>query len=183
MKEKKKKLDFKESKRNLKMSWKFAKKNKKFLIGYSIFHICLCLIGVLAPVLSAKQLLFLSDSVWESLRNISIFIFIVEISRNICRYLSSKMGQLFFRETLIDLQLELARATLELETEEIDNHSSGIFIDRLNKDTSDIAEIFNLFTNSITDVIVNIGIIGAVFVVNRVIFLYFFCCTFDFICA
>mgnify|MGYP003488739488 CR=1 FL=1 len=79
-----------------------------------------------------------------------------------------------FRETLIDLQLELARATLELETEEIDNHSSGIFIDRLNKDTSDIAEIFNLFTNSITDVIVNIGIIGAVFVVNRVIFLYFF---------
>lgn len=173
MEENTRKIDFKESMRNLKMSWKFAKKQKKYLFGYMIFYIALCIIGVVSPMLSAKQLLYLNDSGWDSLINISIFIFIVEISRNTCRFIASKMSQLFFRETLTGLQLELATATLSLETEEIDNNSSGLFIDRLNKDTNDIADIFGLLTDAITDVIINIGVIGAIFIVNKVMFLYF----------
>ena len=168
-----KKVDFKESIRNLKMSWKFAKKNKKYLFLYVIFHILLCIIGVVTPMFSAKQLLCLNDSNWDGLISISLFIFIVEITRNSLRFFSSKMSQLFFRETLTDLQLELSKATLNLETEEIDNNSSGLFIDRLNKDTNDIADIFGLLTSAINDVVINFGVLGAVFIVNQVMFYYF----------
>ena len=166
-------INLKESLKNLKMSWKFARKNKKYLFGYMLFYIILCIIGVVAPMLQAKQLLNISNSKWDALINISIFIFIVEMTRNLCTFVSRKLSQLFFRETLTDLQIELANSTLKLETEEIDNNSSGLFIDRLNRDTSDIADIFGLLTDSITDVIINIGVIGAVFIVSKEMFFYF----------
>lgn len=173
MEEKRSKIDFKESIINLKMCWNFAKKNKKYLLAYMCFHIILCIIGVFTPMLSAKQLLFINGSKYDSLIGISIFIFVVEISRNVCRFVARKSYQLFFRETLTDLQLELAKETLKLETREIDNNSSGIFIDRLNRDTSDMADIFGLLTDALTDVVINIGIVGAIFIVNKIIFVYF----------
>ncbi len=175
MEESSKKIDFKESIRNLKLTWRFVKRNMKYLILYMLFYIILCIIGVFSPMLAAKQILFINNSNWSPLIQISIFIFIVEITRNVSRFFARKTSQLFFRKTLTDVQLELAKETLKLETEEIDNNSSGIFIDRLNRDTENIADIFASLTEAITEVVVNIGVLGAIFVVNKIIFIYFLC--------
>jgi ABC-type multidrug transport system fused ATPase/permease subunit len=168
-----KKLNLKESIRNLKLTWKFVKRNKKYLILYTLFSFLLTAIGVFTPMLSAKQLLFINGSEFDKVINISIFIFIVEITRNVCRFFSRKTSQLFFSKTLTDIQIELSRETLKLETEEIDNNSSGVFIDRLNRDSESIADIFGLLTDAIADVIANIGVLGAIFIVNKAVFIYF----------
>jgi len=168
-----KKEAFKESIYNFKKAWKFARKQKKLLIGYFILSLGLCLISAIAPMLDAKGLLYLTAGKWNSLFLIAALILIVEITRNTCRFFSQRCSQIFFRETLLQIQYTMATEMLKLETEEIDHHSTGTFIDRLTKDTGDIANIFTQLNYSITDILSNIGVMAAIFIINKWVFLYF----------
>ena len=76
-------------------------------------------------------------------------------------------------DTVSSLQCVIAEETLKLETEELDKKSSGIFIDRLNNDTREIVNIFSQLGDALMDVLTNIGVLIAVLVVNKVMFLYF----------
>lgn len=120
-----------------KKAWKFAKNQSKSLIGYFISSLGLCLISALVPLLSAKALLYLTAGNWNPLLYIALIIFGVEISRNVCRFFSQRFSQIFFKETLLQLQYVMAIEILKLETEEMDHHSSGTFVERMSKDTSD----------------------------------------------
>ena len=82
-------------------------------------------------------------------------------------------SQRFAREVLKRIQLDMTKEILRLETKDLDKKSSGIFIDRLVKDSTRIADIFLDLNMSLTDVITNIGILLAVFLINRWIFLYY----------
>lgn len=165
--------NLKESITNFKKAWVFARKQKKLLIGYFILSLCLCLISAIAPMLDAKGLLYLTAGKWNPLLLTAVLIFFVEITRNTCRYFAQRCSQIFFRETLLQIQYTMATEMLKLETEEIDHHSSGTFVDRLTKDTSDIANIFTQLNYSITDILSNIGVMAAIFIINKWVFLYF----------
>ncbi len=66
----------------------------------------------------------------------------------------------------------MARETLKLEIKEIDKATSGLFIDRLNKDTGDISAMFMEYTYWISNVISNIGVLFAIFILNEYLFIY-----------
>ena len=158
---------------NLKNAFKYAKKQKKAFILYFVANIALAIIGAIAPLLSAKELLVLTDGFLKDLLFISILVLCVELSRNICHALARKYSQIFAREVLKDIQIDMANEVLKIETADLDKKSSGVFIDRLVKDTSRISDIFLQLNMSITDVITNIGILVAIFVINKYIFLYY----------
>lgn len=172
------KLDKKEMLQNLKMSWAFAKKHKKNLFIYLFFTIILCIIGAITPMLSARELLKLTGSLWEELMQVALLVLAIELTRNICQFLASLNSQLFFRKTVLDLQMDLACETLALETKVLDEKSSGVFINRLNRDTTDIANIFMQLNYSISDMVTNIGIMAAIFFINKYVFIFY---TFSFI--
>ncbi len=158
---------------NLKNAFKYAKKQKKAFILYFVANIALAIIGAIAPLLSAKELLVLTNGFLKDLLFISILVLCVELSRNICHALARKYSQIFAREVLKDIQIDMANEVLKIETADLDKKSSGVFIDRLVKDTSRISDIFLQLNMSITDVITNIGILVAIFVINKYIFLYY----------
>ena len=127
---------------NVKKSFQYAKKQKKIFVFYFIANILLAIIGAIAPLLSAKELLLLTDGFLMQLLVVAIAIFIVEISRNFRSFFARKYSQIFAREILKELQIEMAREVLKIETSDLDKKSSGVIIDRLIKDTSRIADIF-----------------------------------------
>lgn len=158
---------------NVKKSFQYAKKQKKIFVFYFIANILLAIIGAIAPLLSAKELLLLTDGFLMQLLVVAIAIFIVEISRNFSSFFARKYSQIFAREILKELQIEMAREVLKIETSDLDKKSSGVIIDRLIKDTSRIADIFLELNMSLTDFITNIGILFAVFMINKFIFCYY----------
>ena len=158
---------------NLKKSLKYAKKRKKEFLLYFIGNLFLCIIGGIAPLVSAKQLLFLTDGILGKFLWISIFVFSIEITRNFSGYLTRKYSQIFAREVLKDIQIDMAKEVLRIETADLDKKSSGVIINRLTNDTSKIADIFLELNWSITDVITNTGILFAIFVINKYIFLFY----------
>lgn len=158
---------------NLKLSYKYAKKQKKEFILYFVANVILAIVGAIAPLLSAKQLLKLTDGLLDELIFFTVLVFIIEVTNNIGSFMARKFAQIFSREVLKQIQIDIAREVLKIETSDLDKKSSGVFIDRLVRDTGRIADIFLSLNMSLTDLVTNIGILAAIFIINKLIFVYF----------
>ncbi len=167
------KEEFKETKNNLKMSWQFIKNKKKSLIIMSILSIILSLISIVVPMLSANLLLKLTNGLLEELLGVALFIFIVEVCRNIVSFFLHKITEMYMIKAVTEAQLEMFSETLKISTSEIDKNSSGTFIDRIKNDTNDIINIFSDLVNYFVDLISNVGILVAILMISPYMFIYF----------
>ncbi len=158
------KASFQETKTNLKMSWRFIKNKKKTLFLMAVLSIILSVISVFLPILSAQLLLKLTDGLLEELLGVAVFIFIIESCRNVVS---------FFLQRVTEVQMEMFAQTLRIETSEIDKNSSGTFIDRIKNDTQDIINIFSNLVSYFVDLVSNVGILLASFIISPYMFLYF----------
>ena len=115
----------------LKKALPYAMKQKGIFIAYIILNIILTVMGALVPLLSAQQLLKLTDGLLNDLFKVSLLILGMEIVMNVIRYFSRKNAHKIFHRVLKDVQIDLADEVLKIETKDIDKNSSGVFIDRL----------------------------------------------------
>lgn len=156
----------------LKFAWKYAKGEKKRIIAYIIFNIISILISVFVPIVSAKIIVSLTEGQFKQVLLMSLVILVVELSRSTSNYFLRLFSQIIYRETFTKIQSDLGKEMLKLETKTIDENSSGIFIQRLTNDTSKIADIFNALNMYLGNIITDIGIFAAVFIINKLAFLY-----------
>jgi len=162
----------KDVKNNLKKTWKYIKSAKMNLVGYGTVSILEAIISAILPLLSAKVILNITNGVIEQLVVSALVVFFIEIILYIMFYFKSFFYRRIYQKTLINIQKSLAKEILNLEIEEIDKNSSGLFIDRLNKDTEDIAGLFMEYTYSISYIITNVGVLFTVFILNKYLFVY-----------
>lgn len=158
---------------NIKKSFKYVKKQKKEFIFFLLGNIILTIIGGISPLLSAKQLIYITDGLLHKLLLISITILIIELSRNLAQCFSRINANIFSREILKHIQMDMAKEILNIQTSDLDKKSSGVIIDRLTRDTNRIADIFLDLSFSFTDLITNIGILFAIFIINKLLFIYY----------
>lgn len=157
---------------NVKFAWKYAKGEKKKIVVYILCNILTVAISIFIPILSAQIIVALTSSEFKQVVLISLVILAVEFSRNISNYFVRLFSQIIYRETFTKIQSSLGKEILKLENKTIDENSSGVFIQRLTNDTSKIADIFNVLNIYLTHIITDIGIFVAVFIINKIAFLY-----------
>ena len=162
----------KDLKRNLKFAWKYARYQKGKIIGFIICNFIHILISVVAPIISAQIIVKLTENKLKQVIFMALALFGIEILRNTIHFLSRYFAQVTYRETFTKIQLDLSKSILKLENSCIDNNSSGVFIQRLTTDTSKIADVFNVLNYSLTDVLTNVGIFGAILIIDVRIFVY-----------
>ena len=158
---------------NFKKTWYFVKEDKKYLILFMLFSLILCGISVVTPLLSAKMLLFLTDGLFKDLINIALIILVVELIRNLFNYLYNVLFNKYSLKATSRIQVSIAKETMKLEVSELDNNSSGVFIDRINNDTREIVNIFSDLGDGVIDVVSNVGILIAIYFINKIMFVYF----------
>ena len=159
-------------KQNIKRTWKYIKTAKMNLLGYGVVSIIEAIISAIIPLLSAKVILNITDGVINQLILSALSVFSVELILYIMFYFKGFFYQKIYQKTLTNLQKAIAREILNLEIEEIDKNSSGLFIDRLNKDTQDISGLFMEYTYWISYIITNVGVLITVFILNKYLFVY-----------
>lgn len=159
-------------KTNLKKTWKYIKSAKMNLVGYGAVSILEAIISAILPLLSAKVILNITNEVINQLVISALVVFFIEIILYIMYYFKSFFYRRIYQKTLINIQKSLAKEILNLEIAEIDKNSSGLFIDRLNKDTQDIAGLFMEYTYWISYIITNVGVLFTVFILNKYLFVY-----------
>lgn len=170
---KKNKFKVKDMFRNIKKSWRFVKEEKIRLFILLFLSVILCVMSVIAPAFSAKMLLSITDGLFGMLLKVALFVMLLELCKHLLHFTYNMIFGKYLLNITLALQSEIAKETLKLEVSELDKKSSGVFIDRLNVDTRDIANIFTRLGDAIIDVITNVGVLIAILVVNRVMFLYF----------
>ena len=157
---------------NLKFVWKYSIGNRRYFYLYVVFCIIHVAISILVPILSAKEIVYLTSNTLLQLVFISFVIFLVKNFRNFISYFSSKMYQYFFRGVLVELQTSLSKEILKLKNKELDVNGTGVFIQRVNNDSSRVSESIAFICNLLTQVFTNIGVYIAILVINFYAFLF-----------
>ena len=152
--------------KNLKSTYCYAKKGKKYLFLFLFINLILTLLSVIVPVIVAKRMVILTSGVFEKLLGIIIIIFVIEIFRNIVTYLYNHVYNKFYFDVRKNLQIELTRETLRITQDELNHNSSGVFIERINNDTDNLTDIFTTLIDYLISIIGNIGILISVFYIN-----------------
>lgn len=160
--------------KNLKFAWKYAKGEKKYLIIFIIANIISICLSIIYPILSAKIIISLTSNNFIQIILIALVILIVESLSSFIHYLTRMCSIKIYRNTLSMLEVDLGRNVLKLENECLDKNGSGVFIQRLTNDTSRMADVFNSLLGMISQVIKYIGILIAIFIVNKIVFIYMF---------
>lgn len=159
-------------KQNIKRTWKYIKTAKMNLLGYGVVSIIEAIISAIIPLLSAKVILNITNGVINQLILSALSVFFVELILYVMFYFKGFFYQKIYQKTLTSIQKAIAREILNLEIEEIDKNSSGLFIDRLNKDTQDISGLFMEYTYWISYIITNVGVLITVLILNKYLFVY-----------
>lgn len=157
---------------NIKQAWTYSKKTQKLIYWYIIFSIIFVLINLFIPILSAKIIVDLTSNKFKQVLLISIIILLIEILRNFAKYATSYFRQRIYRETFNEVQTKLGEEILKIENKCLDEKGSGVFIQRLTNDASKIADIFVALNVYLTNILTDIGIFFAIFIINKILFVY-----------
>ena len=154
---------------NFKSTYKYAKTGRKYLWLFLVINIIMTIGSVIAPILVAQRLLALTSNNYSKLLVVVICIFIIEISSNFCRLAYNYFYNKFYFDVRRNLQIELVRETLKITQKDLNNNSSGVFIERINSDTDNLTDIFTSLIDYISCIIGNLGVLIAVFFINWVL--------------
>ena len=162
----------KEFKKNLKRVWVFIKPLKVRFIFNIIISMIMIIMSIVFPILSAQIIVNLTNSEFIQLLAISLIICILNFIDDLLYYFQSKNYQIIFRESYLNIQNTIGREILKLENQVIDNNGTGVFIQRITGDASKLSDIFNFLINNLRAIITNVGIFGAIFIVNKLAFIF-----------
>ena len=157
---------------NVKRTWKYIKEAKLNLIGYGIVSIIEAIISAIIPLLAAKVILNITNGIINQLILSAIVVFFIDLLLYAMVYFKGFFYQKIYQKTLITIQKSLTKEILNLEVQEIDKNSSGLFINRLNKDTQDIAGLFMEYAYWLSYIITNVGVLVTIFILNKYLFIY-----------
>lgn len=157
----------------LKKTYFYAKEKKKNLIFFFIGCILSCIISAIAPLLWAKELLCLTSGDFNGLFTFALISFIIEISRNLVHFVNNRNIQLFFHSARTNIQLTLTQEILKTKMNDLNQKSSGVFIQRITDDCRSLAEVFVDMIDYFTYILTNIGILFSIFFINKIIFLFY----------
>lgn len=151
---------------SLKHLFKYYKKYKILSILVIIFSIVYALISLLSPIYEGKMLgyfeNFNKDTIIKTAFFLLILRIIIEIITNIWSMIVLKLnGRVNF-----DLKKDMLESLTNFEVKNFDNTNSGLFISRLNKDTTELSELFDYITDDLSGIILNVSFIGYVLYLN-----------------
>lgn len=167
------KIKFRNLFKYLKYSYKYAKEEKFYLFLVLVANIMLTVISIAVPIFSAKQIVALTNSEWTKLLIVIVTIFVLEISRNTGRLIYMISWNKYFYSVKKNIQLDLAEEILKITQDDLNNNSSGVFIERLNNDTEKLTDIFIDLLDWISDIVGGLGVFISIFFINKIIFLIY----------
>lgn len=160
---------------NLKFAWQYAKHQKQYLISYILISIVRVVTGIVHPIVSANLIVAVTDNQFVQVIYVAISILFVETVSTIANYATNYNAVNLYQKTLAVLQVDLGKNILTLQNKTLDDNGSGVFIQRLTSDTSNLADIFEGLTSYLTSIVGSFGILVAMYIISPIVFFYTLC--------
>lgn len=157
---------------SLKFTWKYAKREKIRIILFGVANLINVIFSILIPMIDAKIIIELTANHFERLILMAICLTVNEGLYDLFNFLSRRLSVVVYHHTLEILGMELGKNILKLENNSLDEHGSGVFIQRMTGDTDKLADVFNNLVAMFSSLVKYIGILIAIFIVNKIVFLF-----------
>ena len=156
---------------NLIFTWKYTRQSK----GYLALAVALQLISVvfmiIAPILSAKIIVQLTDIAVYQMLWTALSLFAVNIASAAIMAGCNWAYNVVYNKTLTLLEAEISENVLQIENKAVEENGTGLFIQRLTVDTSNLATAFNTLADNISQICQYVGILAAMFIVSPLVFI------------
>ena len=157
---------------SLKFTWKYAKKEKGRIILFGMANLFNVIFSILIPMIDAKIIIELTANHFERLIFMAICLTVNEVLYDLFDFLSRRLSVVVYHHTREILGMDLGKNILKLENNSLDEHGSGVFIQRMTGDTDKLADVFNHLVSMFSSLVKYIGILIAIFIVNKIVFLF-----------
>ena len=157
---------------SLKFTWKYAKKEKGRIILFGMANLFNVIFSILIPMIDAKIIIELTANHFERLIFMAICLTVNEVLYDLFDFLSRRLSVVVYHHTLEIIGMDLGKNILKLENNSLDEHGSGVFIQRMTGDTDKLADVFNHLVSMFSSLVKYIGILIAIFIVNKIVFLF-----------
>ena len=132
--------------KNFKSIWGYFRSSKKYLVAYGVVSIVEAGLSILFPLLTAQIVLKMTDGLMDQLFFTALMLLLVEfVISSFSRFKAYFYNKIYLR-TMVQLQKKTAEETLKIKVDEIDKNTSGMFIERINSDTSEISNVMMEYT-------------------------------------
>lgn len=159
--------------RNIKTVYKYGKEYKNCLIYETIGSFFGIVIGIALPILVANQLVYLTDNNWIQLVVMSLVVLILGLINALKTVLIRKNTQKFTVGVTEKLQKSLSSEILKVSQTDLDNNSSGVFVQRMTRDTDELANMFTVGYGRLVGIISSIGTFISIFIINKYVFIFY----------
>ena len=158
---------------NLKEVYKYGKKYRLSLILQIIGCIISIAINIALPILTAKEIVNVTNNIMFQIIMVGIAIMIVNFIHHLKTVLIRKNTQIFYRGVMEDMQKDLEVEILKISQKEIDNNTTGMFMQRMTTDVSNMSNMFTIGMGNLTGIISSIGIFISIFIISKECFVYY----------
>lgn len=152
--------------KNLKTLFSYYKKYKVLSIMVIILSLTYAGISLLSPIYEGKMLGFFENFDKTSIIKTALLLVLLRIVVEIVTNLWSRVVLKLNGRVNFDLKNDMLKSLTNFEVKNFDNTNSGIFISRLNKDTTELSELFDYITDDLSGVILNVSFIIYVLYLN-----------------
>ena len=127
------------------------KQKKAFRTGVALRFVNMLLL-VVEPLLAARIITAFNASAPEKVLMLAILMALLEAASSLVTYIASRNLTKAYTTMRDEMQTDLSKNVLEIKTEHIDSHSSGVFIQRIMEETSNLVDGIDQMLNVITEV-------------------------------
>ena len=158
--------------KNLGKLIKYYKKYKFFSILVVLLSLGYAVISLLLPIYEGKLLGYFENFNKENIFKTALFLMVLRIVIEIVTNLWSRVVLKLNGKVNFDLKSDMLESLTNFEVRNFDNTNSGLFISRLNKDTTELSELFDYITDDLSGIILNVSFIIYVCYLNIYLGLY-----------
>ena len=154
----------------LRFVWKYTRPHKGWFILGVLTQAVLVGIQVVAPLITARVVVALTDGAAEQILLAALSLLAVNAVSDVVSICCNRAYNVVYNKTLTLLETDLVHQALRISTKCLDQKGTGLFIQRLTQDTAQLATGFNTLADLISQAVEKIGILAAVLILNRTAF-------------
>ena len=153
----------------VKRVYPYFKKHKKDVWVFTIGYLIISILSTIVPAFSGNSLSALTEANIKTAFILIIIIFILELINVVIQKYADTSYVKMQNNIVNDIRMDISNSIIELELKDLNTKSSGIFIDRINKDPSQIIHSFNSLRFNVTNGITTIGVIFYIMYLSPII--------------
>lgn len=153
--------------KNVKRLFNYYKKYPTLVILVIVLNLLFAFISLLSPIYEGKLLSYFENFDITKIITVALTLLVIRIIIEIVTNLWSRVILKLNARVNFDLKRDMLESLTNFEVKNFDNTNSGMFVSRLNKDTTELSQLFDDVTDDLSGIILNISFIVYVFFLNK----------------